>query len=111
MAFFGWDNLDLPDKKISDLRIGVDSSKHGIYSNAAQSFYGYFNPNLTIRLMTHEWSRLAAFDRGRIPAHPVIKGMEWPEKVCRTLMERTGELELDGYIFQGTQNLIDRGKL
>ena len=110
-AFFGWDGLGLPDRKIADLRIGVDSSKHVLYGDAAQSFYAYFNPDLTIRLMTHEWSRIAALDRGRIPAHPVIKGMEWPEKVCRTLMERTGELGLDGYIFQGTQNLIDKEKL
>ena len=82
-----------------------------LYGDAAQSFYAYFNPDLTIRLMTHEWSRMAALDRGRIPAHPVIKGMEWPEKVCRTLMERTGELGFDGYIFQGTQNLVDKEKL
>jgi hypothetical protein len=61
--------------------------------------------------MTREWTRLAAINRGRIPAHPVIKGYEWPEKVCRTLMEQTEELDLDGYVFQRTETLIDRDRL
>ncbi|MBN1291630.1 MAG: hypothetical protein JXB48_07300, partial [Candidatus Latescibacteria bacterium] len=106
MSFFGWENLGLPDKNIDDLRIGINSQEHVLFGDASDTFYGYFNPDLTIKLMTHEWSRLAAIDRGRIPAHPVIKGREWPEKVCRILMERTEELGLNGYVFQGTQTLI-----
>jgi len=106
-SFFGWDDLGLPGKRIADLRIGRTSEEHGIWSDAAKGFYGYFNPDLTIRLMTREWTRLAAINRGRIPAHPVIKGYEWPEKVCRALMERTEELDLDGYVFQRTENIID----
>ncbi len=106
LAFFGWEGLGLPDKRIADLRIGKNSQEHTLYGEAAQSFYGYFNPTLTERLMTHEWEKLAAIDRGRIPAHPVIKGTEWPAEVCRTLMARTAELGLDGYVFQGTDNLI-----
>ena len=34
-----------------------------------------------------------------------------PEAVCRELMDRTGELGLDGYVFQRTEMLIDRDKL
>ncbi|MHB9029030.1 MAG: hypothetical protein ACYC9O_09690 [Candidatus Latescibacterota bacterium] len=110
-AFFGWDDLGLPDKRIADLRIGRNSEEHGIWSDAAKGFYGYFNPDLTVKLMTREWTRLAAINGGRIPAHPVIKGYEWPEKVCRELMERTEELGLDGYVFQRTETLIDRDRL
>lgn len=110
-AFFGWEDLGLPDKKITDLRIGKNSTEHGIWSDAAKGFYSYFNPDLTIKLMTHEWTRLAAINRGRIPAHPVIKGYEWSEAVCRELMDRTEDLGLNGYIFQRTETLIDREKL
>jgi hypothetical protein len=110
-AFFGWDELGLPDKKIADLRIGMNSEQHGIWSDAAKGFYSYFNPDLTIKLMTHEWTRLAAINQGRIPAHPVIKGYEWPEAVCRELMARTEDLGLNGFIFQRTETLIDREKL
>ncbi len=110
-AFFGWEGLGLPDRRIADLRIGKNANEHGIWSDAANGFYRYFNPDLTIRLMTHEWTRLAAINRGRIPSHPVIKGYEWPEKVCRALMEQTEELGLDGYVFQRTETLIDRRKL
>ena len=108
LAFFGWEDLGLPDKKIADLRIGANSQEHSLYGETAQSFYGYFNPDLTIRLMTHEWSKLAAINRNRIPAHPVMKGTEWPEKVCRTLIERIDDLGLNGYVFQGTNNFIRR---
>ena len=108
LSFFGWEGLGIPDKKIADLRIGRTPQEHGIWSDAAKGFYAMFNPDLTIKLMTHEWTRMAALNRGRIPAHPVIKGYEWPEPVCRTLMERTEELGLDGYVFQRTETLIDR---
>jgi hypothetical protein len=110
-AFFGWDELGLPDKKISDLSIGNNSSEHKIWSDASDSFYGYFNPDLTEKLMTHEWTRMAAKNRGRIPTHPCIKGYEWPEKVCRRLIEKTEDLGLSGYIFQRTETLIDRDRL
>ncbi|MFA6471072.1 MAG: hypothetical protein WCU00_03440, partial [Candidatus Latescibacterota bacterium] len=105
-AFFGWDEIGLPTGSIADLRIGKTAEEHGIYSDASKGFYGYFNPDLTERLMIREWTRLAAFNHGRIPAHPVIKGYEWPEKVCRDLMERSFDLGLDGYVFQRTENLI-----
>lgn len=105
-AFFGWDEIGLPKNTIADLRIGKTPEAHGLYSDAAKGFYAYFNPDLTVKLMTHEWTRLAAVNRGRIPAHPVIKGYEWPEKVCRELMERSLALGLDGYVFQRTENLV-----
>ncbi len=112
MRFFGWDDLGLPDKRIKDLRIGISSKEHGIYDAAnKEGFYGYFNPDLTIRLMKHEWSRMSIINRGRIPAHPVIKGFEWPEHVCRELMDVTVELGLTGYILQRTEVFIDRDKL
>lgn len=112
MRFFGWDNLGLPDKRIKDLRIGVSSKEHGIYDAANKDgFYGYFNPDLTIKLMTHEWSRMSVINGGRIPAHPVIKGYEWPENVCRELMDVADELGLTGYVFQRTDVFIDREKL
>ncbi|MCE5250968.1 twin-arginine translocation signal domain-containing protein [bacterium] len=110
-TFFGYDGLGLPDKKIADLRIGEDMSKHDTYSNEKGSFYGYFNPDLTIRLMTHEWTRMTAINRGRLPAHPVIKGFEWPEPVCRELMARALDLGLNGYVFQRTDVLIDKSRL
>lgn len=108
MNFFGWGGLGLPDGSIGDLKIGASSKEHVLFGDAAQSFYGYFNPDLTIKLMTHEWGKLAALNRGRIPAHPVMKGREWPVKVCRTLMERIDDFGLDGYVFQGTDNFIER---
>ena len=110
-SFFGWDDLGLPDKRIADLRIGRNPQDQGIWSDPKKGFYEYFNPDLTVRLMTREWTRMAAINRGRIPAHPVIKGFEWPETVCRTLMERTEELGLDGYVFQRTETLINRNAL
>lgn len=110
-SFFGWDELGLPDTKIADLHIGKSSAETAIYSDPTKGFYGFFNTGLTEKLMTHEWTRMAAINRGRIPAHPVIKGFEWPEKVCRELMARTEELGLNGYVFQRTENLIDREKL
>ena len=108
MNFFGWDGLGLPDGSIDDLRIGASSKDHVLFGDASKSFYGYFNPDLTIKLMTHEWEKLAVLNRGRIPAHPVMKGREWPVKVCRTLMERIDDLGLNGYVFQGTDNFIER---
>ncbi len=111
LSFFGWEGLGIPDKKIADLRIGRTPQEHGIWSDAAKGFYALFNPDLTIRLMTHEWTRMAALNRGRIPAHPVIKGYEWPEPVCRTLMDKADELGLDGYVFQRTETLVDRNAL
>jgi len=110
-SFFGWDELGLPDKKIADLRIGETEAQHGSFSNPENAFNSYFNPDLTIRLMTHEWTRMTAINRGRIPAHPVIKGDAWPEKVGRELMERADDLELTGYILQRTHAFIDREKL
>ena len=107
-SFFGWDELGLPEDSIDDLRIGATSAEHPIWSDASDSFYGYFNPDLTIELMTHEWTKLATFNRGRLKSHPVIKGYEWPEPVCRELMDRTDSLGLDGYIFQRTDTLIER---
>jgi hypothetical protein len=109
--FFGWDDLGLPDTRIADLRIGRTSAENPIWSDASDSFYGYFNPVLTVKLMTHEWTKLAAYNRGRLKAHPVVKGYEWPEKVCRELMDRADGLGLDGYIFQRTDTLIDRKTL
>ncbi len=107
-AFFGWDEIGLPSKKIADLSIGKTSAEHPIWTDNDKGFYGYFNPDLTIKLMTHEWTRMAVINRGRIPTHPVIKGFEWPEKVCRELIDQTEELELDGYVFQRTENLVDK---
>ena len=112
-ALFGWDEIGLPDKKIADLRIGrtqVENTKMG-NREPDGPFYSYFNPDLTVKLMVHEWTRMAAINRGRIPTHPVIKGHEWPEKVCRELMDRADDIGLTGYIFQRTDQLIDRDKL
>jgi len=106
-AFFGWDELGLPDKKIHEV-LGLRSPDDTF---DRERFYSMFNPDLTVRLMTHEWTRMAAFNHGRLPAHPVIKGYEWPEKVCRELMARTEDLGLSGYVFQRTDTLIDRAKL
>lgn len=105
--FFGWDELGLPDKKIHEV-LGLKSAEEKYTSEA---FYRIFNPDLTIRLMTHEWNRLAAINGGRLPAHPVIKGDEWPEKVGRELMGRADDLGLTGYVFQRTDVFIDRSKL
>lgn len=110
-SFFGWQDIGLPSEKISDLRIAASPKEYGIWGDPEKNFYSYFNPDLTIKLMIREWTKLAAINRGRIPAHPVIKGFEWPEKVCRELMERTIDIGLNGYVFQRTENLIDKNKL
>ena len=111
LAFFGWDELGLPANKIADLHIGKTTADHKIYGEGNKGFYSYFNPDLTIKLMTHEWTRMAAINHDRIPTHPVIKGYEWPEKVCRKLIDKTEELGLSGYIFQRTETLIGNNKL
>ncbi|MFC1508888.1 hypothetical protein ACFL60_04270 [Candidatus Omnitrophota bacterium] len=110
-SFFGYDELGLPDKTIAGLRIGESGSKHDTYGDGPDAFYGYFNPDLTIKLMTHEWTRMAAINRGRLPTHPVIKGREWPEKVGRELIDRTKDIGLSGYVFQRTDVFIDKEKL
>ena len=105
--FFGWDELGLPGDRIHRI-IGL-KEPDGRYDSA--SFYELFNPDLTVRLLTHEWTKLAAVNRGRLPAHPVIKGDSWPEKVGRELMDRAMDVGLTGYVFQRTDAFIDREKL
>ncbi len=105
--FFGWDELGLPDDRIHRI-IGL-KDPDGRYDSA--SFYEMFNPDLTVRLLTHEWTKLAAINRGRLPAHPVIKGDSWPEKVGHELMDRAMDMGLTGYVFQRTDAFIDREKL
>jgi len=109
--FFGWQNIGLPDKKIADLHVEEAEPKDGTYNEKMKEFYANLGDDRLIRLMTHEWTRMAAINRGRIPAHPVIKGYEWSEKVCRELIDRTADLGLTGYIFQRTEVFIDKNKL
>jgi len=106
-AFFGWEDLGLPSARIHEV-LGMNNPD-GPYS--AEAFYRMFNPALTVRLLTHEWTKLAVFNRGRLPVHPVIKGDVWPEPVCRELMDRALSLGFTGYVFQRTDKLIDRNKL
>lgn len=106
-GFFGWDELGLPDKRIHEV-LGMKSPDDRF---SREAMYDIFNPDITINLMTHEWTKLAAINRGRLPAHPVIKGDSWPEKVGRELMERADSLGLTGYVFQRTDVFIDREKL
>ncbi|MCE5250967.1 hypothetical protein LLG96_12175 [bacterium] len=110
-GFFGWQDIGLPDRKISDLAVAEAAPTDGTYNDQMKKFYANLGDDRLIRLMTHEWTRMAAIDSGRIPAHPVIKGYEWPEKVCRELMDRTAGLGLTGYVFQRTDVFIDREKL
>ncbi len=105
--FFGWDDLGLPEDRIHKI-IGLDSPG-GSFN--AEKFYAMFNDKLTVRLLRHEWTKLAAFNRGRLPIHPVIKGDVFPERVGRELMDVADDLDLTGYVFQRTDNLIDRDKL
>jgi len=105
--FFGWDHLGLPGDRIHKV-LGLKSPDDRYKSEA---FFSMFNPDLTIGLLTHEWTKLAAFNRGRLPVHPVIKGDVWPEKVGRELMDRALDLGFTGYIIQRTDVFIDRGKL
>ena len=110
LSFFGWDQLGLPDKKISDYAIQPKAPESSS-GPVAMEFYKTLNPDRIVKLLTYEWTRMAAFNNGRIPAHPVIKGYEWPEKVCRELMDVTQSLGLTGYIFQRTEVFIDPAKL
>jgi len=104
---FGWDEIGLPeDNPWSVIGLNNPDDKFSI-----PQFYEMFNPDRTISLMTHEWTRLAAINNGRLPAHPVIKADVWPEKVCRELMDRAVDLGLTGYVLQRTNNLIDKSKL
>lgn len=105
--FFGWDELGLPTEWIYQV-LGLKSPEEKISSEA---FYRLFNPDLTVRLLTHEWTRLAVINNGRLPIHPVIRGDVWPEKVCRELMGRCEDLGFTGYVFQRTDNLIDKSKV
>jgi len=111
ISFFGWEDIGLPDKRIADLKVEEAEPKDGTYNPRMTAFYENLGPERLIKLMTHEWTRMAAINRGRIPAHPVIKGFEWPEKVCRELIDRTRDLGFSGYIFQRTDVFIDPAKL
>ena len=110
LSLFGWDGLGLPEGKIADYAIQETAPKDETGS-VASAFYSKLGPDRLVKLLTHEWTRMAAFNRGRIPIHPVIKGYEWPEKVCRELMDRTRDIGLTGYIFQRTEVFIDPAKL
>ncbi len=106
-ALFGWDEIGLPDDRIHKI-IGLSGPDASFDRDA---FYEMFNPDLTIRLLTHEWTRMAAINNGRLPTHPVIKGDSWPEPVGRELMDIADDLGLTGYVIQRTDNFIDREKL
>lgn len=105
--FFGWDEIGLPADRIHKV-LGLSSPDA---SFTPEAFYRLFNTDLTVRLLTHEWTRLAAINNGKLPVHPVIKGDSWPEKVCRELMGRCEDLGFTGYVFQRTDNLIDKSKV
>lgn len=105
--FFGWDEIGLPGDRIHKV-LGLAGPDDKF---TPEGFARLFNPDLTVRLLTHEWTRLAAINRGRLPVHPVIKGDVWPEKVCRELMGRCDDLGFTGYVFQRTDTLIDKAKL
>jgi hypothetical protein len=80
--FFGWDEIGLPSDRIHKV-LGLSGPNA---SFTPEGFYQMFNPDLTVRLLTHEWTKLAAINNGKLPVHPVIKGDVWPDKVCRELM-------------------------
>jgi len=105
--FFGWDEIGLPADRIHHV-LGMKNPGDK-YDNIA--FYERYNPDLTINLLTHEWTKLAAINNGRLPTHPVIKGDAWPEKVGRELMDRAVDIGLTGYVFQRTDAFIDRERL
>jgi hypothetical protein len=104
--FFGWDDLGLPTDRIHKI-LGLSGPDAAF---TPEAFYAYFNPSLTANLLTHEWTRLAVINGGRLPVHPVIKGDSWPEPVCRELIGRCDDLGF-GHVFQRTDNLIDKSKL
>jgi len=106
-ALFGWDGLGLPGDRAHKI-LGMSGPDDRFDRGA---FYRMFNPSLTVKLLTHEWTRMAAINRGRLPTHPVIKGDSWPEKVGRELMDVADGLGLTGYVIQRTDNFIDREKL
>ncbi len=109
-SFFGWEDIGLPDRRIADLMVEEGEPKDGTYNPRLKAFYDSLGPERLVKLMTHEWTRMAALNRGRIPAYPVIKGYEWPKKVCRELMDRTKDLGLSGYIIQRTDVLLEPAK-
>lgn len=111
LGLFGWDGLGIPDTKIADLMIGDNGAVHKTSGPVYQAFFNRYNPEITLNLITHEWTKMAAINRRRLPAHPVIKAKEWPENVCRELIGRADDLGLSGYVFQGTDSLIDRNRL
>ena len=105
--FFGWENIGLPEDRIHHI-LGMKNPDDPF---SPDDFYAMFNKECTARLMTHEWTKLAALNRGRLPIHPVIKGDVWPEKLGRELMDRAMDIGLTGYVFQRTDSFIDRKKL
>ena len=110
LNFFGWDDLNIPRKKISDLRIGDDRMDH--IKNKREAFYANFNKTgLTLDLMTHEMERLAMLNTRGIPSFPVIKGDSWTEEIARTLMDRCMDMGHTGYVIQRTDQLSDKSRL
>lgn len=109
-SLFGWDDLGFPDKRIADFAI-QETPPASVWGEVSQRFYSTVKPELVIALLTREWTKAAALNRGRLPVHPVIKGFEWSEKTCRSLMDRARDIGLSGYVFQRTDVFIDRSKL
>ena len=110
LKFFGWDELNIPREKISDLSIGINRMDH--IRNYRDNFYAHFNKTgLTLDLITHEMERLAMLNTKGIPSFPIIKGDSWTEDIARTLMDRCMAMGHTGYVIQRTDQFIDRSTL
>ncbi|MFC1607870.1 hypothetical protein ACFL47_07855, partial [Candidatus Latescibacterota bacterium] len=110
LKFFGWDELNIPRKKISDLHIGLNRTDH--IKNYHDKFYTHFNNSgLTLDLMTHEMERLAMLNTKGIPSHPIIKGDSWTKEIASELMDRCMEMGHTGYVLQRTNQFIDKSNL
>ncbi|MCD6308583.1 MAG: hypothetical protein J7M24_06260, partial [Candidatus Latescibacteria bacterium] len=102
LRLFAWDDVGLPTGRIDDLRIAADGGSRPYMFGRPDTrrgwevFYEMMNPVVTRKIMTHEYTRLAALSHRSIPAYPVVQGREWPRELCGELIGEIGTLGFPG---------------
>ncbi|MFC1509463.1 hypothetical protein ACFL60_07255 [Candidatus Omnitrophota bacterium] len=90
----GWDDINLPSKRISDLHIGATRKEH-----KADEFYKHFTQYIP-NLMTHEYRRGALLNVKNLPSYQTVFPHYWGRSITEPLMEEIMAAGHDGYIFE-----------
>jgi hypothetical protein len=92
--FVGWDDIDLPRKRIADLYIGATNKEH-----KTPDFYKRFGKYVG-GLMKHEYRRGALLNGGGFPSYQTVFPHFWGREITEPLMADIMETGHDGYIFE-----------